>query len=51
MFITPDTEPAEVPPRSEVTAQNEGAIRLYRRLGFRRRKTVYKAVMAQAGAW
>jgi ribosomal protein S18 acetylase RimI-like enzyme len=35
----------------EVTAQNEGAIRLYRRLGFRRRKTVYKAVMAQAGAW
>ena len=28
----------------EVTAQNEGAIRLYRRLGFRRRKTVYKAV-------
>jgi GNAT superfamily N-acetyltransferase len=35
----------------EVTADNEGAIRLYRRLGFRRRKTVYKAVMAQAGAW
>jgi mycothiol synthase len=35
----------------EVTAQNEGAIRLYRRLGFRRRKTVYKAVVAQAGAW
>jgi ribosomal protein S18 acetylase RimI-like enzyme len=35
----------------EVTAQNEGAIRLYRRLGFCRRKTVYKAVMAQAGAW
>lgn len=35
----------------EVTAQNDGAIRLYRRLGFRRRKTVYKAVMAQAGAW
>ncbi len=35
----------------EVTANNEGAIRLYRRLGFRRRKTVYKAVMAQAGAW
>jgi ribosomal protein S18 acetylase RimI-like enzyme len=28
----------------EVTAQNEGAIRLYRRLGFRRLKTVYKAV-------
>jgi GNAT superfamily N-acetyltransferase len=35
----------------EVTAHNEGAIRLYRRLGFRRRKIVYKAVMAQAGAW
>lgn len=33
----------------EVTAQNEGAIRLYRRLGFRRRKTVYKAVPAHAG--
>ena len=30
----------------EVTAQNEGAIRLYRRLGFRCRKTVYKAVDA-----
>jgi ribosomal protein S18 acetylase RimI-like enzyme len=28
----------------EVTAQNDAAIRLYRRLGFRRRKTVYKAV-------
>lgn len=28
----------------EVTAQNEGAIRLYRRLGFRRARTVYKAV-------
>jgi GNAT superfamily N-acetyltransferase len=27
----------------EVTAQNEGAIRLYRRLGFRRSKVVYKA--------
>jgi ribosomal protein S18 acetylase RimI-like enzyme len=26
----------------EVTAQNEGAIRLYRRMGFRFRKTVYK---------
>jgi ribosomal protein S18 acetylase RimI-like enzyme len=35
----------------EVTAQNDGAIRLYRRLGFRRRKTVYKAVTAQVGAW
>jgi ribosomal protein S18 acetylase RimI-like enzyme len=28
----------------EVTAQNDGAVRLYRRLGFRRRKTLYKAV-------
>jgi ribosomal protein S18 acetylase RimI-like enzyme len=28
----------------EVTAQNEAAIRLYRRLGFRCRKTIYKAV-------
>jgi hypothetical protein len=28
----------------EVTAQNEGAIRLYRRLGFVTVKTVYKAV-------
>jgi GNAT superfamily N-acetyltransferase len=28
----------------EVTAQNDPAIRLYRRLGFRRAKTVYKAV-------
>jgi GNAT superfamily N-acetyltransferase len=28
----------------EVTAQNESAIRLYRRLGFRRSKTIYKAV-------
>jgi len=28
----------------EVTAQNDGAIRLYRRIGFRCRKTVYKAV-------
>jgi GNAT superfamily N-acetyltransferase len=27
----------------EVTAENEGAVRLYRRLGFRRRKTLYKA--------
>jgi ribosomal protein S18 acetylase RimI-like enzyme len=30
----------------EVTAQNEPAVRLYHRLGFRRRKTVYKAVEA-----
>jgi GNAT superfamily N-acetyltransferase len=28
----------------EVTAQNAGAIRLYRRIGFRRVRTVYKAV-------
>lgn len=28
----------------EVTAQNEGAVRIYRRLGFRSRKTIYKAV-------
>jgi ribosomal protein S18 acetylase RimI-like enzyme len=28
----------------EVTAQNEAAIRLYHRLGFRRTKTLYKAV-------
>ena len=28
----------------EVTAQNDGAVRLYRRLGFRTIKTVYKAV-------
>jgi GNAT superfamily N-acetyltransferase len=32
----------------EVTAQNEGAIRLYRRFGFRCRKTLYKAVAAEA---
>jgi GNAT superfamily N-acetyltransferase len=28
----------------EVTAQNEGAIRLYRRMGFAKARTVYKAV-------
>jgi RimJ/RimL family protein N-acetyltransferase len=28
----------------EVTAANHAAIRLYRRLGFRSRKTIYKAV-------
>jgi mycothiol synthase len=33
----------------EVTAQNDGAVRLYRRLGFRRRKTLYKSVQV-AGA-
>jgi ribosomal protein S18 acetylase RimI-like enzyme len=32
----------------EVTAQNDGAIRLYRRLGFRCRKTIYKAVGPEA---
>jgi ribosomal protein S18 acetylase RimI-like enzyme len=31
----------------EVTARNDGAIRLYRRLGFRCRKTVYKSVSGQ----
>jgi ribosomal protein S18 acetylase RimI-like enzyme len=30
----------------EVTARNDGAVRLYHRLGFRRRKTLYKAVEA-----
>jgi ribosomal protein S18 acetylase RimI-like enzyme len=30
----------------EVTATNEPAVRLYQRLGFRRRKTLYKAVEA-----
>jgi GNAT superfamily N-acetyltransferase len=34
----------------EVTAQNDGAVRLYRRLGFRCRKTIYKAVDADAFA-
>ena len=28
----------------EVTAQNDGAVRLYKRLGFRRTKTLFKAV-------
>jgi ribosomal protein S18 acetylase RimI-like enzyme len=28
----------------EVTAQNERAVRLYKRLGFRRTKTLFKAV-------
>jgi len=28
----------------EVTAQNDGAVRLYNRLGFRRTKTLFKAV-------
>jgi GNAT superfamily N-acetyltransferase len=32
----------------EVTARNEGALRMYQRLGFRRRKTLYKAVEANA---
>lgn len=34
----------------EVTAQNEGAIRLYRRLGFYKARTVYKAVEMTACA-
>jgi ribosomal protein S18 acetylase RimI-like enzyme len=34
----------------EVTAQNESAIRLYRRLGFRCRKTIYKAVDTTSAA-
>jgi len=34
----------------EVTAQNDSAIRLYRRLGFRCRKTIYKAVQP-GSAW
>src|SRR5262245_24157840 len=33
----------------EVTAQNEAAVRLYRRLGFRRAKVVYKAVSQESG--
>ncbi len=33
----------------EVTAQNDGAVRLYHRLGFRRRKTIYKAVQTAFG--
>jgi ribosomal protein S18 acetylase RimI-like enzyme len=32
----------------EVTARNDAAVRLYRRLGFRCRKTLYKAVEAAA---
>jgi GNAT superfamily N-acetyltransferase len=32
----------------EVTARNDGAVRLYRRLGFRCRKTIYKAVEVAA---
>lgn len=34
----------------EVTARNETAVRLYRRLGFRRRKTLYKMVEAPVAA-
>lgn len=33
----------------EVTAQNESAVRLYRRLGFRRSRVVYKAVSQEPG--
>lgn len=32
----------------EVTAQNDAAVRMYRRLGFRSRKTIYKAVEEHA---
>jgi hypothetical protein len=32
----------------EVTAQNRGAIKLYRAAGFRKARTVYKAVEAEA---
>ncbi|HZZ74065.1 MAG TPA: GNAT family N-acetyltransferase [Pirellulales bacterium] len=36
----------------EVTAQNDGAVRLYQRLGFVRAKTLYKVVQAEpAGAF
>ena len=34
----------------EVTAQNEAAVRIYRRLGFRRRRTLYKTVDPIAAA-
>jgi ribosomal protein S18 acetylase RimI-like enzyme len=34
----------------EATAQNDGAVRLYRRVGFRRRKTLYKAVETAGNA-
>ena len=33
----------------EVTAQNDAAVRLYRRLGFRRARVVYKAVSQESG--
>jgi len=33
----------------EVTAENDSAVRVYRRLGFRRRKTLYKAVEVPQG--
>src|SRR6266446_4879663 len=35
----------------EVTAQNDGAVRLYRRLGFLRRKTLYKAAGVAGPSW
>jgi len=35
----------------EVTAQNDGAVRLYHRLGFRRRKTLYKAAGVAGPSW
>ena len=33
----------------EVTAQNDSAVQLYHRIGFRRRKTIYKAVDSASG--
>lgn len=35
----------------EVTAENDAAVRLYRRLGFVRRKTLYKAVAVTNEPW
>ncbi len=35
----------------EVTAQNAGAVRLYERIGFRHKKTVYKAVQVAEPAY
>jgi hypothetical protein len=35
----------------EATAENDGAVRLYHRLGFRRRKTLYKAVETNGFYW
>jgi hypothetical protein len=35
----------------EVTAQNQGACRLYERLGFRRARVVYKASQVAYAEW